>query len=369
MKFTARAGDLRNALQIVNMALQPRTTTPILECVLLRAEDDRLTLTGSDSLMQVSFTIPCESYEPGASAVRGRLLEDVVKRMENEEIEIAVDGKNGYTVRSGRAKSRIAGSSADDYPIKQGVEVVTKITMPAVEFYNMIVGVEKCIARDDMRQVLTGGCIDVAKGRVSMVALDGFRLAVKEMTPSSCPDDCKVIIPGKSLEVIKKLLASAGDELIDLNCSDKEFEMQFASADVKCALIEGEYVNWRGIIPKSYSTLVTVDARQFAGAIERAALMARLGSNKLIKLSIGEESLTIYATSGLDDMQDIIDAEVNGAPLDISFNVAYLSDAIKMFDTGSIILHLNNSVSPCVVCPTMEVSNFFWLILPVRTSA
>ena len=171
MKFRTHVNDLRNALQIVNMALQAKTTNPILECVLLNAEDDKLTLTGSDSLMQVSFTIPCESYEPGASAVRGRLLEDVVKRMENEEIEIAVDGKNGYTVRSGRAKSRIAGSSADDYPIKQGVEVVTKITMPAVEFYNMIVGVEKCIARDDMRQVLTGGAGRHAAGKTAAHAV------------------------------------------------------------------------------------------------------------------------------------------------------------------------------------------------------
>ena len=138
---------------------------------------------------------------------------------------------------------------------------------------------------------------------------------------------------------------------------------------MKCTLIEGEYVNWRGIVPQTFKTLCTVDAQQFAGAVERAALMARLGSNNLIRLSIAEDSVTVYATSGIDDMRETIDAEVNGEPLDIAFNVVYLSDAMKMFDNGTIILHLNSSITPCVVCTTTAVSDFFWLILPVRTSA
>ncbi len=369
MKFTAHVNDLRNALQIVNMALQAKTTNPILECVLLKAEDDKLTLTGTDSLMQVAFTVPCEVEIPGSSAVRGKLLEEVVRRMEAADVEIAVDSKNGFAVKCGRAKSKIAGSAADEFPLKPEIGEASKITIPAVEFYNMIVGTERCIAKDDMQAVLTGGCIDVKGGNISMVGLDGFRLAVKEMSLSSIPNDCRVIIPGKSLGVIKKLLASAGEELSDLNYTDTECEVQFASANVKCTLIEGEYVNWRGIVPQTFKTLCTVDAQQFAGAVERAALMARLGSNNLIRLSIAEDSVTVYATSGIDDMQETIDAEVNGEPLDIAFNVVYLSDAMKMFDNGTIILHLNSSITPCVVCTTTAVSDFFWLILPVRTSA
>ena len=369
MKFNARAADLRNALQIVNMALKSKTTNPILDCVLLEADQDALTLTGTDTMMQVSFAVPCEVEVPGKTALRGKLLADVVSRMEDSEMRFDVDDKHVCTVKCGRAKSRLAGSDPETFPVKPKVDAVSKITIPATEFYNMISGIEKCIALDDMRQVLTGGCIDVTSGIISMVGLDGFRLAVKELRPSSCPDDCKVIIPGKSLAVIKKLLSSAGDELIDLNFSDKEFEMQFASANIKCTLIEGDYVNWRGIVPQSFKTLCTVDAEQFSGAVERAALMARLGSNNLIKLSIGEDSITVYATSGIDEMQEIVDAEVNGEPMNIAFNVVYLSDAMKMFDTGTIVLHFNSSIQPCVVCPTTAVSEFFWLILPVRTSA
>jgi len=368
MKFSAAVNNLRNALKIVNMALQMKTTNPILECVLIEAEDGKLKLTGSDSLMQVAFTIPCDVDEPGTSAVRGRLLAEVVNRLEGDSIDVAVDDKNVFTVKCGRAKSRLSGNDAAEFPVKPSIGATNKITLPAAEFYNMIVSVEKCIAREDMRAVLTGGCIDVEKGVVSMVALDGFRLGVKETKPSSVPDDCKVIVPGKSLDVIKKLLANGGEELIDLNFSATEFEMQFGSADVKCTLIEGEYVNWRGIIPKQWGTFVTVDAAQFAGAVERAALMARLGSNNLIKLSINEDSISVYATSGIDETQETIDAEVNGEPLNIAFNVVYLSDAMKMFDNGTVVLHFNNAVQPCVVCNSTTVSDFYWLILPVRTS-
>ncbi len=369
MKFTAHTGDLRNALKIVNMALQVKTTNPILECVLLEADDNKLKITGSDSLMQVTLTVPCDVDEPGASAIRGRLLADVVQRMTEGSIEFSVDGKNAFAVRCGRAKSRLSGNPADEFPIKPEFSPTGTITVPAVEFYNMIASVDKCIAKEDMRAVLTGGCIDVEKGVVSMVGLDGFRLGVKEFQPSSCPDDCKLVVPGKSLDIIKKLLANGGEELIDLNYSSTEFEMKFGNADIKCTLIEGEYVNWRAIVPKSFNTLCTVDAQEFAGAVERASLMARLGSNNLIRLSIAEDSITVYASSGIDDMQETIDAEVNGEPLNIAFNVAYLTDAMKMFDSGSVILHLNTSITPCVVCPTTTVSDFFWLILPVRTSA
>lgn len=368
MKFSATVNDLSNALKIVNMALQTKTTNPILECVLLEVSNDELKLTGTDMLLQVSVTVPCEVEEPGASAVRGKLLADVVQRMSETRIDVAVDSKDVYTVKCGRAKSRLAGSAANAFPVKPAIEPTGSITLPAVEFYNMIASVEKCIAVEDMRLVLTGGCIDVNHGVVSMVGLDGFRLGVKEMKPSSVPDDCRMIVPGKSLGVIKKLLGGGGEELIDLNFSDREFEMQFGNADVKCTLIEGEYVNWRGIIPTVWKTLVTVDAAEFAGAVERAALMARLGSNNLIKLSIQENAISVYATSGTDETTETIDAEINGEPLDIAFNVVYLSDAMKMFDSGSAVLHFNNSISPCVVCHSTTVSDFYWLILPVRTA-
>mgnify|MGYP002622121154 CR=1 FL=1 len=369
MKFSAQVADLRNALKIVNMALQPKTPNPILECVMLDASDGKLKLIGSDSLMQISFTIPCDIDEPGVSAVRGKLLADVVQKMPDGRIDVTTDDKEVFTVKCGRAKSRLAGQDAKMFPLKPDIATTNKITIQAVEFYNMIVSVEKCIAREDMRAVLTGGCIDVQSGVVSMVGLDGFRLGVMEIKPSSLPDDCKVIVPGRSLEAIKRLLVAGGEELIDLNFSASDFEMQFGSADIKCTLIEGEYVNWRGIMPKSYTTLCTVDAREFGDAVERAALMARLGANNLIRLSIQDDAISVYASSGTDETLEVLDAEVNGSPLDIAFNVVYLSDAMKMFDSGTVTLHLNNSIQPCVLCSTTTVSDFFWLILPVRTSS
>ena len=371
MNFSANTNDLKDALQIVNMALQARTTLSILECVLVTADSDQLTLTGSDSLMQVSCVIPCVADAVGSAAIRGKLLEDIVRKMPERQIEFEVDEKNVFTVKSGRAKSRLAGESAEQFPIKARIEAesTSTIAIPADDFCEMISSVESCIAREDAsRPILTGGCFDVSNGTISAVGLDGFRLGVKEIKLSDVANDARIIIPFKALNVIGKILASAGSESIDLNFGDGEFEMSCGIADVKCTLIQGEFINWRSIIPKAFSTIVRLDASVFRDAVERASMLARMGTNKLVKLQINENSLTIYASSGIDDMQETIDADTAGDDLDIAFNVIYLQDAARMFQGESVVLHLNSPFSPCVLCAGDEVKGFYRMILPVRLS-
>ena len=295
MKFQVSTNDMRSALQISNMALQAKTPSPILECVLMTAEEGSVTLTCSDSILSVSYTIPADVEIGGEAAIRGRLLEDVVKRTTESGMTVEVADNFTCTLRSGRAKSRLAGSDPVEYPGWPDVEATSGITLPANDFCDMISGVESCIAVEDMRMILTGGCIDVAGGVVNLVGLDGYRMGVRELRVSSCPEDTKVIIPLKSLSVIKKLLSGAGDDLIDLSIGNGNFAMTYGPATIKSRLIQGEYVDWRKLVPATFSTLSTVDGSQFRSVIDRASLIARQGGNNLIKLSVAENTVTVYA--------------------------------------------------------------------------
>lgn len=368
MKFQVKTDDLLGALRIVNMALPAKTAAPIFECVLMDVEDGTLTLTGSDSQVTASVSVPVEDWEGGCAAIRGKLLDDFARRLTDPSVRFEVDAKNTFRVRSGRAHSRLAGMSAVDYPQRPDFEPETRITLPADELCRSISAVEPCVARDDMRQVLTGSCLDVRDGRISLVGLDGYRMGVCGLGVSACPEDTQVIIPIKSLNIVTRLLATAGEDLIDLNFSKQEFGLSFGSARLRCSLIEGQYVNWRAIVPKDYKTAVTVDGAQFRQTIDRAALIARLGQNSVARLSIREnDGLTVAADSGLDSLRESLDASVTGPELDISFNVAFLGEAAKMFGDGTVTLRFNNPNGPCVVSAGETLADFYWLILPVRS--
>ena len=369
MKFTVSSQELSTALQIVNMARKGKTPMQILECVLIEAQENKIVLTGTDMSMQVSYSIPCDVDECGKSAIRGTLIEEVVKKFPDGMLAVDVNEKDAFTVKSGRIKSRLSGNKSDEFPVKEPMDASKTVTIPANDFCDMIASTEMCIAVEDVRQVLNGGCLDVSSGAVSMVGMDGFRMAVRTIKPSSVPDDMRVIIPIKTLGVLKKMLSNAGDELIDLRFTDKDFGLSFGNAEVLCTLIEGQYVEYSKIVPQQFGTVVTLDARQFRDTVERAAMIARLGENRLVRLAVRGDSMTVYASSGVDEIAEVVDAMTSGADAEIAFNVKYLLDAVKMFTSGEVLLKMNNSISPCIVNSADDDGSYYMLILPVRTSA
>ena len=370
MKFTANVEALRNALRIVTMSLPTKTIIPIEECMLIDADGDSVKFTCTDMQMQVSFTVEGQVDEPGRCAVRGKLFEDVIRKMPDGEVVVHMDGdKKPVVIAAGRTKSTLSCMDADTFPIKEDFEATTTVRIDSSCLLEMISDTEACISRFDSREVLTGGCIDVEKGVVRMAALDGFRLAVKGFS-CSCETDMKAIIPARSLMVLKKLLSSEDGQLVELEFNDTSFGMTLGSATIVSTLISGEYVAWRQIVPKVYNTTIRLSAGDFKSAIDRAFIVAKSGANNLVQLDIAENTMRVYSKSALDEMYDVIDGEHEGEPMKIAFNVIYLNDLLKVFSDGDIILKLINSISPMVVqyadVPDEALRDFFWLVLPVR---
>lgn len=371
MKFTADARELRSAMQIVAQALPSRAILPITECVLIEAEDDLIKFTCTDSVMQVSRTVEGSVEEPGRCAVRGKLFEEVIRKMPDDDLSITVNSKDKpMIIRAGRIKSQLSCDDADTFPVKDEITPTTTVRIAAGSLLEMISDTEACIARADMREVLTGGCIDVDKCVVRMVALDGYRLAVKGYA-CSCETDMKVIIPAKTLMVLKKMLSADEEQMVEMEFSETEFALAFTNANIVCTLIKGAYVEWRQIVPKAYNTTVRLSASDFKSAIERAYIVAKSGAaSNLVQFEVTETTMRIFAKNNLDDMFDEIDVEREGEPIKIAFNVIYLNDLLKVFSDGDIVMKFVNPISPCVVqyAETNDeaLKDFFWLILPVR---
>ncbi|MDD3029837.1 MAG: DNA polymerase III subunit beta [Alphaproteobacteria bacterium] len=350
------------------MAASPRAAMPILEGILIMAGDDSIVLTGSDSMLTVSVKVKGDVFDAGAGVVRGKMFSDIVKKMPDGEIIVSSDKNARFTVSGGQAKFNIAGSDASQYPRRDSENIFNSVSVPNSVLYDMIEKTEQCVANDASRPVLTGGCLESINGQANMTALDGFRLSTRQCLCTPSAKDIEVIIPHKSLAMMKKLLNPSEETPITLSFTNTAMLVDIGGTELQSTLINGPYIKWRTLIPKDFSTRVAVNSDAFRDAIERAALIARGGENRLVKLSIGENTLSIMSRTSEDEVVEHIEVDQFGPDLDISFNVAYLSDMTRVIKTKRTMLNFTNSTSPCVVEPEGD-KDCLWLILPVRTTA
>ena len=366
MQFTCSTSKLIEALQIATKALANRTTNQILEGVLIETDMEELTLTCSDERITIITRIPADISEPGRGVVPGKLFSEIVRRLPDDTVDIRMDNRFVFTIRSASSRTNISGQDADLFPRLPKMDDEREIALPQDMLRDMIQKTEFAIAQDDMREVLTGCLLEIGGGDVTMVALDGYRLALRRAKCSDVLERFSAIIPGRAVGDIGKLLSDDEEAFAQLSFGGNKLHIKLENTEIYVILIEGEYVQYRQILPKAFATRVEVELDPFRRCIDRAALIAREGSNNLIMLRIEGGSMVIEAHSQIGDVREELPTRQEGADLSIAFNVKYLTDVVRFIDGDSIELNLNNAVSPCIVTPVGD-SDYVHLILPVRT--
>ena len=368
MQFTCSTSKLIEALQIATKALANRTTNQILEGVLIETDVDQLILTCSDERITITTRIEANISEPGRGVVPGKLFNEIVRRLPDDNVDIRMDERYVFTIRSASSRMNISGQDADLFPLLPRMEDEREIALPQDMLRDMIQKTEFAIAQDDMREVLTGCLLEIGGGDVNMVALDGYRLALRRAKCSDVLERVSAIIPGRAVGDIGKLLSGSEEAFAQLSFGGNKLHIRLEDTEIFVILVEGEYVQYRQILPKSFATRVELELEPFRRCIDRAALIAREGSNNLIMLRIEGGSMVIEAHSQIGDVREELDIRQEGADLSIAFNVKYLTDVVRFIDAESIEMNLNNAVSPCIVTPVGD-NDYVHLILPVRTGA
>jgi len=232
----------------------------------------------------------------------------------------------------------------------------------------MIQKTEFAIAAEDMREVLTGCLLEISGGDVTMVALDGFRLALKRAKCSDVLEKLSAIIPGRCVGDIGKLLSGDENAFAELSFGGNKLHVGLEKTDIYVILVEGEYVQYRAILPNRFATKVTVDLETFRRCVDRASLIAREGNNNLLLLKIADGEMVIEAHSQIGDVHEELQVEQEGAGINIAFNVKYLTDVVRYIDSEQIEINLNTPITPCIITPVGD-TDYVHLVLPVRTSA
>ena len=289
MKFRCSSNDLLSALQVAIRALSVRSPQPILEGVLIEALDDEVRLTASDGTFTIITTLPAAVEDEGDAVMPGRLFNEVVRKMPSGEVSANLSHSYVLSLRCLGSRTNISGQNADAYPRVEVSANDAHIELPQSLVKDMITRTSFAVPMEDQRQVLTGGFFNMQNGQIDMVGLDGFRMAMRTARVSDTEHTVKAIIPLKSLEEIAKLMADDEESRVEMRFGNNQLFVKLGSTRLITSLIDGEYIDYRRVIPRSFNTELTVGREEFARCVDRASLMAREGKNNRIKFTVEGE--------------------------------------------------------------------------------
>lgn len=364
MKFVCSGMALSEGLRRVSGALPTRTVNQVLEGVKIVTLDGGVRLTASDERTTIVTDVPATVEEEGSGVAPGKLLGEVVRGLVNGDVTVSMNNRFVFTVKGGDSRTNLAGQDAELFPALTVDAGEIALELPQGMLKRMIEKTAFCVATEDMREVLTGALLECKRGDMCMVGLDGFRMAVCKGVTGA--EDCAAIIPGKALMDLGKLLGDDMAEMVQLSIGGGKLMANVAGTVFYATLIEGEFVNWRGIMPKSYTTRATVGVDALRRAVDRASLIARQGNNNLVVLRMHGDEMAVESKSQIGDVHEAVSMALEGAELDIAFNVKYISDALRSVAGDEVTLNMNGAISPCTMSGADDV---IYMVLPVRTGA
>ena len=368
MKFICEQQKLSKALTIVSKAVTSRTTIPILKGIMLDLhEDGKLTLSASDLDISIKNTIETEAEEAGSVIVMAKLFGDIIRKLPNREVEFTCDEDYNVTIRCMNSEFKIVGMSTDEFPNVNRLDEDTR----ALEFD--IASVKKMIDRtafaassDEARGIITGMLVEAGEDQLSMVAIDGYRMAINRKEQVN-PEPIKFIVSAKIISEVSRILGEADseEETGTLYLSRQKVIFSFGNIQAELKLMEGEFIRYKDILPKSSKITLTIDRGLLLESIERASLLSKAGKNNLIRMKLQDTLVTITSNSEEGNVREEVAVVKQGDDLEIGFNSQYMMDILKSIPEDEIVMLFNTPITPCLIRPT-EGSAFEYLILPVR---
>ena len=364
MKIICDKTLLGAAIDGVSRAVTLRSTIPVLEGILLKAEGFNLTLTGYDMELGIVTTIEANVLEPGDIVLNAKLLSDMVRRMPAGQISISSADNGKTTIQGGVAQFEIQSMPAADFPQLPNTGAEDTLTIKTGMFREMIERTLYAVSQDEKRPAHTGELFEIQPNHLTVVALDGFRLAIVERKVEASKE-IRIIVPGKTMNEVLRLLAN--DDEADVRiCANRRYVVFItAGYTIMSRLIEGEFLNYKNVIPEGYRTQVVLDTKGFIETIERASLIITERLKNPLRITFTEGKVIVRCQTSLGRVVDEFAAGCEGEEVEIGFNNRYLLDALRNARTEQVRIQLSGPLSPVKILPA-EGEDFLYLVLPVR---
>jgi DNA polymerase-3 subunit beta len=363
MKVSVARGELLEALSVAGKGLSSRTTLPILSGILLSASGDTLVFQSTDLEVSIRDSIKANVEKEGSVVVPGRLVSEIVRNLPEAAVTIDASSHDHALITCEHSSFTVKTLSPDDFPKFPEVHTDKKVPIPTSILVDVVRRVSKAVSRDETRPVLTGVLMVIEGAMLRMVATDSYRLAVSEVVlEGHAGEDIEIVVPGKAIEEVPKLAGDA--ESVVIGVSENQVVFEFGDTVYISRRIEGNFPNYKQLIPKERETVVTVNRIELLDAIKRVSLMAQ--HNAPLRVKVTESTLTLSATT--QDVGEAVEdlmVKVEGKDVEIAFNHAFLTDGVASASSEQIDLEILSPIKPGVLHPVGE-EGFTYLLMPVR---
>lgn len=364
MKLICSKANLLYGVNIVIKAVPTRTTMPILECILIDASKDEIKLLANDMELGIETTIEGTIEEPGIIALDAKIFSDIVRKLPDNDVVIQSDQSLNTFITCEKAKFNIMGKSGEDFSYLPTVEKNKPISITQFTLKEVIRQTIFSISDNDTNPLMTGELFEIHENKMRVVSLDGHRISIRSIDLQNSFGDYKVIVPGKTLQEISKILPGSAEEYVDIYITENHIIFEFEKTVVVSRLISGEYFKIDQMLSSAYETKVVINKREFMDCIERAALLVKEGDKKPIIMDIKDDSIELKITSFIGSMNEEIEITKAGADMLIGFNPKFFIDALRVIDDDEITMYMVNPKAPCFI--RNEEDQYIYLILPVN---
>lgn len=366
MKFSINQKNFQDALTTTMKGVSTRSTLPILSCIYIKTSKDSLIIQSTDLELSIRYTIGALIEEEGEVVVSGKLLFDIVKSLPDAAVFLQIEESNLHITCESSSFS-LKTLQAQDFPDFPIVEVDKQISLPFEQFSHMVKKVSRIVSRDDSRPILTGILISVLHDEIKMVATDSYRLAISNSKlKDKAPEEFDVVVSGSFLSDISSLLKS--DNPITIAFSDNQIVISYQNVEFVNRRIEGNYPNYKQLLPDGYTTRATINIEELAASVRRASLVGTTVSP--VKFQIDQENQALQLSTVVQDIgaaQETLSCLVEGESMEIAFNFSYVIDGLSVMTTKEAYFETQDSMKPGII-KTSDSDDFLYLIMPVRLS-
>ena len=365
--FTCDKDKLISTISVASRTVSQKSTIPALEGIYVTA-GKLLTLTGYNLETGISVSMEADVKEMGSAIFPAKLLGDIVRKLPDDTVTIQVDDKYRVKIVSGISSFSIMASSADDYPNLPDVEFDKAIYVPQNVLKDMISGTIFSVSENQARPIQTGCKFEISPEDITVVAVDGFRLALRrEKIDNPEGRSLSFVCPSPALRELEKILEDT-DENASFTQGTRHIMFQVGNATLVCRLLEGEFLDWRRVVPSDNPIKLGVNVKNLTSSLERVSLIVSEKIKSPVRMIIGENVMALRTANSIGDAYDECAVAGNGNDMEIGFNCKYMLEALKAIPEDDIIFELKTNLSPAVMNPT-EGNKFTYMVLPVRLKA
>ena len=368
MKIVCYKENILKAINSVVKGVASKTTMPILEGILIQTNDNEIKLTTYDLEIGIEYVMECEVEEQGSTVVNAIMFSEIIRKLPDTEIHITLNDKNLLEIECEGSLYKLATMNPEEFPELPKIEVENSIEIDQTLLKNMIRKTIFAVSNEESRPIFTGCLFEIENNKLTVVAVDGFRLALRSIFLNKQSNNFKAVIPGKTLNEVNKILLDSF-EPVKIGVSKNQALFEMDNCKIVTRILDGEFLNYKNVIPSNWETRIKVNKNNIQNSFERISLISSSSVEKEkkypVKIQVDIGKVTISCTNQTGDDKEELYVSTEGKNLEAGFNPKYFLDSLKVIEEEEVYIEFGTSISPCLI-KSVENKEYTYMILPIR---